>query len=252
MTDRAVSEVLGFALVFGMVVASVAIISVSGLGTLQDVRDAEQTNNAQRAFDVLADNMADIHQRGAPSRATEVSLGSAQLYTGENVTINVTAIDRDTADGNESVERSVRPIVYEGDGAQRLVYEGGAVFQLSRDGGFTTVEPPLVVRDGRVLVPIVQTRTERVRSVAGSTVLVRANQQSSAVAVAGTGGQFENVSVTVTSPRWELWQQSFEQTALSACAPDPGADSVTCYLEPGTSPDRLYVPVHEIDLTIEL
>ncbi|ACV48249.1 MULTISPECIES: DUF7289 family protein [Halomicrobium] len=250
MTDRAVSEVLGFALVFGMVVASVAIISVSGLGTLQDVRDAEQTNNAQQAFDVLADNMADIHQRGAPSRATEVSLGSAQLYTGENVTINVTAIDRDTADGNESVERSVRPIVYESDGAQRLVYEGGAVFQVSRDGGFHTVEPPLVARDGRVLVPIVQTRTERVRSVGGSTVLVRANQQSSAVAV--SGGQFENVSVTVTSPRWELWQRAFEQTALSECAPDPDAASVTCYLEPGASPDRLYVPVHEIDLTIEL
>jgi hypothetical protein len=251
MTDRAASEVLGFALVFGMVVTAVAIVSVSGLGTLQDVRDAEQMNNAERAFDVLGDNMADLHQRGAPSRATEISLESTQLYTGENVTINVTAIGGAGVD-NESVERSVRPIVYEGNKERRLVYEGGAVFRTNRDGGLVIGEPPTVFRDDRVLVPIVQTRTETVRSVGGSTVLVRANRQSSEVNISATDGRYTDVSVNVTSPRWRLWQEYFEGTRLSDCDPSPADQRVTCSLESGVDPDRLYVTVHEIDVAIEL
>ena len=252
MTDRAASEVLGFALVFGMVVTAVAIVSVSGLGTLQDVRDAEQMNNAERAFDVLADNMADLHQRGAPSRATEISLESTQLYTGENVTINVTATDGSGVNASRSVERSVRPIVYEGNQERRLVYEGGAVFRTNRDGGLVIGEPPTVFADDRVLVPIVQTRTENVRSVGGSTVLVRANRQSSEVNISATDGRYTDVSVNVTSPRWRLWQEYFEGTRLSDCTSSPADQRVTCSLESGVDPERVYVTVHEIDVAIEL
>jgi hypothetical protein len=252
MTDRAASEVLGFALVFGMVVTAVAIVSVSGLGTLQDVRDAEQMNNAERAFDVLSDNMADLHQRSAPSRATEISLGSAQLYTAETVTINVTAIDETGTIDNQSVERSVRPIVYDGNQDRQLVYEAGAVFRTSRDGGLVIGEPPMVFRDDRALVPVVQTRTESIRSVGGSTVLVRANRQGSEVNVSAVDSQYTNVSVNVTSPRWELWQRYFEGTRLSACDPTPSEQRVTCYLESSVDPERVYVTVHEIDVAIEL
>jgi len=251
MTDRAASEVLGFALVFGMVVTSVAIVSVSGLGTLQDVRDAEQMNNAERAFDVLSDNMADLHQRGAPSRATEISLGNAQLYTAENVTINVTAVG-DTGVDNRSVERSVRPVVYDGNQDRKLIYEGGAVFRTSRDGGLVIGEPPMVFRDDRVLTPVVQTRTDSIRSVGGSTVLVRANRQSSEVNISAADSRYTDVSVNVTSPRWELWQEYFEGTRLSECDPSPAEQRVTCSLESGVEPDRLYVTVHEIDVAIEL
>lgn len=252
MDKRAASEVLSFALVFGLVVSSVAVISVAGLGTLQDTRDAEQLNNAKRAFDVLSDNMADLHQRGSPSRATEISLENARLYTGDNVTFNVTV--NSTGPGKVSVTRQIRPIVYEGNQDRKLVYEGGAVFHTTRDGGRIDQQPPFVTRDQRTLVPIVQTRVPNVRSVSGTTVLVRANRGSTTLPIRnGTSNTIENVSVNVTSPRSDLWREYFETTQFDQCKEGTDADGdtfVACFT--GSDPERVYVPVHQIDVEIEL
>jgi hypothetical protein len=252
MDKRAASEVLSFALVFGMVVSAVALISVSGLGTLQDTRDAEQLNNAKRAFDVLSDNMADLHQRGAPSRATEISLENAQLYTDRNVTINVSV--ESPSSGWISTTREVRPLVYEANQDRKLVYEGGAVFHTTREGGRIDKQPPIVARDGRVLLPIVQTRTGNVRSVGGTTVLVRASSESTSVPITnGTSDTVTNVSVNVTSPRSDIWREYLETTSVDACRQGTDADGdsfVTCFS--GSGPSRVYVPVHATDVDIEL
>jgi len=251
MDRRAASEVLSFALVFGLVVSSVAIISVSGLETLQDTRDAEQLNNAKRAYDVLSNNLADLHQRGAPSRATEISLENAQLYTAENVTITVTVYD---ASGPVSVTRQVTPIVYEGNQDRRLIYEGGAVFHTTRDGGRLDHEPPIVARNDQILVPIVQTRAGGTRSVSGTTVLVRANADSTTLPIKnGTRDTVDNVSVNVTSPRSARWREYFETTQLDRCTDGVDADGdtyTTCFA--ADEPARVYVPVHAIDVEIEL
>lgn len=253
MDKRAASEVLSFALVFGLVVGSVAIISVSGLGTLQDTRDAEQLNNAKRAFDVLSDNMADLHQRGAPSRATEISLENAQLYTGDNVTINV-SVENASGPGWVSVTKDVQPIVYEGNKERRLIYEGGAVFHTTRGGGRIDKTPPIVTRGDRVLFPMVQTRVPQARSVGGTTVLVRANRDATALPIRnGTSDTIDNVSVNVTSPRRDLWREYFEKSVFDDCTTGTDGDGdeyVTCFA--GSGPDRVYVPVHEIDVEIEL
>jgi len=251
MDDRAASEVLSFALVFGLVVTSVAIISVAGLDTLQDTRDAEQLNNAKRAFDVLSDNLADLHQRGAPSRATEISLENARLYTADNVTINVSVYDT-SGPGRVSVTRAVTPIVYEGNRDRALVYEGGAVFHTTRDGGRIDRDPPVVTRQDRLLVPIVQTRLANARSVSGTTVLVRASRDGTMLPVKN-GTQVDNVSVNVTSPRSGLWREYFETTRLHKCKEGVDADGdayTTCFV--ANDPARVYVPVHPIDVDIEV
>lgn len=254
MDSRAASEVLSFALVFGIVVSSVAIISVSGIGTLQDTRDAEQLENAKRAYDVLSDNMEDLHQRGAPSRATEISLEESQLYIGDNVTINVTV---QTTGKTQTETRQVRPIIYQGNDDQELIYEGGAVFHTTRRGGRIQSGPPIVTRGDRVLVPIVQTRMPNVQSVGGTTVLVRANRESTAVPIRNdttdTSDEIENVSINVTSPRSDLWREYLQSTSFDICEDGTDGDGdefVTC--STGDEPDRVFVPVHAIDVEIEL
>ncbi|MFC6975703.1 hypothetical protein ACFQL1_15175 [Halomicroarcula sp. GCM10025709] len=255
MTDRGASEVLSFALVFGIILTSVALVSVSGVQTLQDARDAEQLNNAERAFDVLSENMADIHQRGAPSRATEVSLRGVQLYTADNVTVNVTATDGPS--GDVTVVRSLRPIVYDAGDDRRLVYEAGAVFRTQRDGGLVVQQPPVVVEPDRVLVPVVAPRSESTTSVGGSTALVRADLVETTVPVAdtadsGSDTDYDDVYVTVTSPRRDYWQRALEATGLSNCVQGTDAAGdlfVRCSL--GSSPERVLVPVYDIGIAIE-
>ena len=54
MTDRGQSEVIGFVLVFVLVVSTVSIASVAGFGSLQDARDYERSQNAERAVEAIA------------------------------------------------------------------------------------------------------------------------------------------------------------------------------------------------------
>ena len=68
---RGVSEVISFVLVFSLIAATVALVYVSGIGGLESTRSSQRVTNAERAFDVLHDNIANIHRRCTPSRATE-------------------------------------------------------------------------------------------------------------------------------------------------------------------------------------
>lgn len=77
MNDRGVSDTLGFVFVFAIILSTVAVVTTIGMAGLQDTRDVERVNNAERAFDILGDNMEDIADRGAPSRATEVKVEEA-------------------------------------------------------------------------------------------------------------------------------------------------------------------------------
>ena len=60
MRDRAVSDVVSYILVFALIISTVGIVSVSGISGLQDSRDGERVENAQRGFDLLADDVEDI------------------------------------------------------------------------------------------------------------------------------------------------------------------------------------------------
>jgi hypothetical protein len=258
MSDRAVSEVISYVLVFGLIVSAVGIISVSGLATLQDVRDNEQIANAERAFDVMSDNIADIHRRGAPSRATEISLGEAELATGPNVTMRV-EIDTDgdgdwndgDADDGLGYQRNLRPIIYDGEGERQLVYEAGATFRTNRDGGVIVQEPPFILDDDRVHVPIIGLNRPQAQSLGGSTVLVRTRLQSTSVEYENRGGNVEGIRISIlgTDPdRAALWREYYDNRGFS-CAGGPGPD-VVCTFEPG-SIGQVYVVDYDISVTID-
>ncbi|MFB6074434.1 MAG: hypothetical protein ABEJ89_05435 [Haloarculaceae archaeon] len=253
MDDRAVSEVLSYVLVFTLILASIAVVSVSGLGTLRSARDATQINNAERAFDVLADNMADVYERAAPSRATEINVGSASLYTGENVTINVTARDADTPERiDASVERTTRPLIFRGEGGAKLVYVGGMVFRQDRGGGIVLNRAPVVARSDRVYVPVLGLRTNGTRSFSGSTVLVRANERRSNVPIADTAGRYENVTVNVTSPRASLWRSALSDAGFDCFNERTTSPRrVACRVQTGGGIPAVYVSTHRIVVDVE-
>lgn len=46
MTERGVSDVVGFVLVFALIITSVGVIYTDGLTSLQDARDAQRLSNA--------------------------------------------------------------------------------------------------------------------------------------------------------------------------------------------------------------
>lgn len=259
MNDRAVSEILGFTLIFALILSAVALVSVIGFADLDDTRQFEQSNNAERAFDVLADNMDDVLLRGAPSRATEIKLTNAQLYTGDQVTINISANDstRGLANLNNSVY-TYQPIVYEGEGNTQIIYSNGAVFRDQRDGGRVVRDPPFVIEQDRLHMPIAktQTRTGSAQSIGGTTIRLRAIEADAArsLDVLARDTPYRNVTINVTSPRYELWENYLsEQPGVRSCATDETTESVVCrvaYNGAGT-PERISINRVSINVQFE-
>lgn len=244
-SDRAVSEVLGYALVFSLVLATVGVVTVAGVSQLEAVRDAERMENAERAFDLLAANVNDVALRGAPSRSTEIRAADAGVDVARPITVGVRAVDDDGADFGEVYD--IWPIHYRaGDAA--VVYSAGAVFRTSGDASVMVRRPEIVADDGRLVVPLVQTRSRGAQSRAGGTVRIRADRATVDRLASDARNAYDTVFLNVTSPRAAAWAAGLEYDGLDCTVDASGAtDRAVCV---ATAPERLHVALIRIDLTL--
>jgi len=214
VTDRAVSDVVGYVLIFSLIVTTVGVVTATGYGTLEDRQTAERINNVERAFDVLADNVEDVYREGAPSRATEMRLAGGELRHGEPVTVRI----EDRSDPSVNVTTVSRPLVY-ADGDTEIVYAAGAV--LRSDGGASIMlrDPPFY-SGSEAVFPLVGTyRTGGQRSVDGDgTVRITSTGTVINTTVPEPFAAASAYNVTVESPRSDAWAQYFES--------DPGFGAV--------------------------
>jgi hypothetical protein len=238
--NRAQSETVGFVLVFALITASTGIVYVGGFTSLEDARTAEEIDNAERAFDVLDENMADVARRGAPSRATELSLGNGDIALGNRttITINTTYAANGSAAANTSV--GVRPIVYRLDGTE-IAYTSGAVLRSDRGAATVQTAPEWIVSADRTVVPLVVTvpDPDGRGGVGGDvTILVRSERLSRALPVElDPAGSALDVTVTVESDRAEAWNQFLDGRGLVPIDGNPADGQITYRL----TTDELYV-----------
>lgn len=241
MTDRAVSDTVGFVLVFGLITTVIAVSVTGGIAGLEDAQHAERDANVERAFDVLHDNMQDIHQDGAPSRATEIRLAGGSLEGGEQSVITV----NNTGNENESETIESETIRYTGQGDTEIVYEAGAVIRSDGEGSVMLNEPSwLFTEDGPTMISLVDTNiapgsTERISG--DTTVLIHADKHSreSNDDLSGENG----VTITIESPHTDAWEDYFEQYT----DPGPEGDSVSATIDT----DRLYLIESGVEIRLQ-
>ncbi|MEF8856596.1 MAG: hypothetical protein V5A16_04155 [Haloplanus sp.] len=239
--DRAVSDVLSFVLVFSLITASVGVVTVVGLGGLQDARDAERIDNGERAFEVLADNHRDIVRGGAPSRATEVKLAETTLTLTEPSDSNVTL-----SGGSVVGTTASRPVTFgmSGDAtnlSSGVVYELGAVFRVDRGGSVMRRAPPFQFGENRTVIHYValESQTGQAQRRSGSTTVLLRSVRGTTAVISRTEPSNEVTIAVETDPRRaEAWKRYFETqlegmaaTPGSACDPLDGSGIVTCSFE---------------------
>lgn len=200
---RGVSETIGFVLVFSLIVLTVGVVLTAGLGSLQDARDAERVNNAERAFDVLADNLEDITHRGAPSRGTEIRLAEASLGTGPPTYLNVTGFNDTGGQEFSTGNYSTDPVVYEAENT-RIRYEAGAVTRVQESGSLMVVPPEFVLSENHTVIPLVQLSVEDTTVGGSQTVLVRTERNIREVVV-DNDETVETLRVNVSTPAPAAW-----------------------------------------------
>lgn len=241
MLNRAQTETLGFVLIFAIITASIGLVYASGFTGLDNAREFEQVNNAERAFEVFADNIEDLVQWNAPSRSTEIRLSDATLTIADPVEIEV----NDTSVGfNETYD--IRPVIYDAGTGQRVVYIQGTVIREAGPDAVVVRESSMLITEDRTVIPFIETRLVGTGSVGGSrTILIRAEHAATSPVyieddLAGT------VWLNITSPWAGAWHDHFEsKPGVVECELD--GDTAACEIDT----DRIYVTQVKIDLEIE-
>lgn len=253
MTDsRAASELVGFVLVFSIVILSVVLVSVAGYQGLDQSRDAEQVNNAERGFDLLADDIDDVARRGAPSRSTELRVADADVSVGDPILVSVSGHPVGNTTTTIDEQYALRTLVYDADTGSQVVYAGGAVVRTDRNGAVLLREPSLLVSQNGTALTLVQLRPADTVGVGGSgTVQLRVTGDEPELTVAEPSPH--NVTVAVTTANAasaDAWERYFEGLAAdtpSLTCSRPTADTVSCTW----TTDRVYVTTVGAELRFE-
>lgn len=235
--DRGVSDVLGFILVFSLILGGVAMVYAGGYGALAHVRDVERVNNAERAFDVFDSNMDDLVTGGAPSRATELKLADSTVRTGQPVVVNVSFA---TA---PSYETTIDPIVFDSRDGDRLTYTDGAVIR-GTGAESVMIDDPTFLLGSRTVIPIVKTRA-RGTGVGGSgRVLVRSVVAQRTVENYTAPGNY-SMTINVTTSNTAAWQEYLEPRTSGTCT--VSGSTVSCTHEA----DAVFLQVTTVDVFIQ-
>ena len=233
--ERAVSEVVGFVLVFTLVIGTVTIVYAGGFSGLDATRDAERVNNAERAFDVMANNFEQLASGDAPNRATEIKLSEASLSTTSNRLTTINASGIDSAAGANPVA-----IRYDSGTGSQIVYELGAVIRVDDGNAVMIREPDFLFADDRIVVRYISTRGSGQGIGGSTTTLVRGEKQSSRLLANENGAGAENVKIEMRThpdraPVWEAYFEREIESATGTAGPycstasiDATTDRVTC------------------------
>ena len=245
--DRAVSEVLGFVLVFGIIIGSVGLMAFVGFEAMTEYQEGEQLRNAERGMVALADNFNDVlRSDGIDERAGELALREGTITTGSGgAVLNVTV---ETSDGAkvyplESGNVSLGTFQYSAGGREdTIAYEGGGVFRGDPSGSVTISEPPIRcdTDSGAVIVSLVAIEADD-QSLASSNVqeftAVKERDESQTVV---TDVEEVRLEFVEPSPYQNGWERSLTNDGWS----DDGA-VFTCN---GDDVDRVSVHVVVIDI----
>lgn len=220
--ERGVSEVLGFIFIFAIIVASVGILYVSGVGSLTDARNAEQSRNAQRAFSALATTFGDLQRGRTPARAGEVRLsgGTLSMEQGTELRLVVDRTSPSAVEFNRTLSRGALVYTHDGD---VVAYEAGAVFARSDGGSFTIRPPAFACGPDRAFVSSVSVEQgggSSAVSTQGSVLLVGRTESTELVfptdATPQDGVRATTVRLNVeSSPNGAAWRRYFEANGWS-------------------------------------
>lgn len=132
--DRAVSDIIGFTLMFSIIILGVGLVSVAGVTQLVSLSESEELRSAERGMESAAATLEDMNRRADKNRTFSMALTGGDVWMNQS-TFNI------TTDG-EPWEFSANSLSHRFDRSPEDVtvrYEAGGVFR--SDGAFPRYEP---------------------------------------------------------------------------------------------------------------
>ncbi len=213
--NRGQSEVLGYVIVFSIIIGSVGMVYATGYPSLESAREATATENVEKAFDVMNENIRDIQQRGAPSRATEIRIAGGTLDLEDPATVRVYVENSTNSSNNATTSFDTAPIRYVDESGRVVTFEAGSIIRGNGTQSAMIQGPSWTISDGAAIFPV-KTLVPRgdTRSVGGETTVLVLTQLSSSSAPGSyqVGNSSDAiVNITVHSDNTGAWRQWFEE-----------------------------------------
>ena len=227
-SESAVSEVIGFILVFSIVMLAISVIYAVGYPAIQSSKENTQFQNMEQSFMVLQSNINTVAFGQAPVRTLKTSLGGGSLtvYPSEYLTEEQITVKNGTT--GIIWEGTIGAIEYENNG-RSIAYVGGGVWEKYPAGSAIKVsEPRISVHEDNgnktVSVSIINISSENgISSVGGegaASVRVRSNSliTPSPIITYPPG----DVTITVTSDYYaDAWRRYFEDMGFGVNEGNP-------------------------------
>ena len=159
--ERAVSDVVGYLILFGIVIVAISATVAVGVTVNSDIQESIAASNSEDAMGLVNSQIEDIHQRNADSRETEIRLNNQQLTSENHATIRIDIDGGDT----DSVEYTSQRIEYvSGDVTTSI--ELGSVITKQSDNAIMRESPPFEYNEELTLINVIEIREND--SVSGS------------------------------------------------------------------------------------
>jgi hypothetical protein len=144
--QRGVSDLLGFTLVFGIIITSVTAVWFVGIGALEEVRDEAHATSAEQSTIELAETMEAVGYNGITRRDVSLALSGDGLTTDQaefNVTLQKDPSATPPYDSGFSGDTTheIGTLTRRTKTEAAYAFSGGAVFATYRDGGILKRTP---------------------------------------------------------------------------------------------------------------
>ena len=227
-SESAVSEVIGFILIFSIVMLAISAIYAVGYPTIQSSKENAQFQNMEQSFMVLQSNINTVAFGQAPVRTLKTSLGGGSLTVNSSkghITVEY--------GGKEWYNGAIGAIEYEKNG-RSIAYEGGGVWEKYPAGSAIKLsEPRIYVQeaegDKTVSVSIINVSGD-LSSVGGEgtvSVTVRSKPSTYSLNITSLSPPGDNVVIIVTSDYADAWERYFNEIKKAGDTVYMGTDEVT-------------------------
>lgn len=168
--DRSISDIVGFVLMFGIIITSVGLVATVGLSQLSEFEERQQIRNAERTMDLISRSFDEIEETQAPVRTDAIDLAGGSVTVDEDSYLNVSV--RNASDTITAANVSLNALAYEL-GDTEFAYENGAAFQTVKgdDNGIMFREPGFVCTADRAIISVVTVRADQDRQISGESTL---------------------------------------------------------------------------------
>lgn len=247
---RGVSNTLGYALTFAIIIASVLFIFTSGVGSLNDVRESSQETNSVRAFEIMGNNIEDVHRWQAPSRSTEIQLGGGFMAVSDNdpTRIRINSTNPNTGRSFNHTLTS-RTLTFDTGTGTQVVYDTGLLLRADDGNSYPVQDPPFTFTDNRTTYNLIKGRGSS--SVGGDITVqlvatkIRSSFVNRSAAPPDSSPIETNITVNASESRLDAWKVYFEQEGLTAVDADVSDGHITYEY----TTQRLYVRTITMEYT---